>query len=141
MDTFIRPARADMASALAHRDRPVDHRLELSLEADGASGLFLSETAMGYAPPMEWNDGMPMMNWLTSGGDLRWTILDPDTGLENMDIDWRFEVGDVVKVSIINRSDRLHPMNHPFHIHGQRFLVLSRNGVETPHARQRRHLG
>ena len=42
---------------------------------------------------------------------------------------WKFKVGDVVKVRIINEEDSAHPMQHPIHFHGQRFLVLSDNGV------------
>jgi FtsP/CotA-like multicopper oxidase with cupredoxin domain len=51
------------------------------------------------------------------------------TGRENMDIAWRFRVGDVVKLRLVNDRTALHAMQHPIHIHGQRFLVLSVNGV------------
>ena len=33
-------------------------------------------------------------------------------------IDWRFRVGDQVKIRIVNEMDSDHPMHHPFHIHG-----------------------
>jgi len=84
-----------------------------------------------YSPPMEWNDAMPMMNWLSSAEQVTWILRDTDTGLENEAIDWRFSVGDVVKIRVHNTPDSFHPMNHPFHIHGQRFLVLSKDGVPT----------
>jgi FtsP/CotA-like multicopper oxidase with cupredoxin domain len=83
-----------------------------------------------YVPPMEWNDAMPMMNWLSTGEQVTWILRDTDTGKENGEIDWRFQVGDVVKVRVHNTPDSFHPMNHPFHIHGQRFLVLAVDGVE-----------
>ncbi|NIW38613.1 MAG: multicopper oxidase domain-containing protein, partial [Gemmatimonadetes bacterium] len=35
----------------------------------------------------------------------------------------------VVKIRIFNDPDSFHPMQHPIHIHGQRFLVLARDGV------------
>ena len=38
-------------------------------------------------------------------------------------------MGDVVKIRIFNDPETIHPMNHPFHIHGQRYLVLSLDGV------------
>jgi FtsP/CotA-like multicopper oxidase with cupredoxin domain len=38
-------------------------------------------------------------------------------------------VGDVVKIRIFNDPETIHPMNHPFHVHGQRYLVLSLDGV------------
>jgi FtsP/CotA-like multicopper oxidase with cupredoxin domain len=37
-----------------------------------------------------------------------------------------------VKVLIVNEPDSDHPMQHPVHFHGQRFLVLSRDGVRNP---------
>jgi hypothetical protein len=33
-------------------------------------------------------------------------------------IDWRFRVGDRVKIRLVNEMDSDHPMHHPFHIHG-----------------------
>jgi FtsP/CotA-like multicopper oxidase with cupredoxin domain len=73
---------------------------------------------------------MPMMNWLSTSEQVEWILRDTDTGAENAEIDWRFEVGDVVKIRVHNTPDSFHPMNHPFHIHGQRFLVLAMDGVE-----------
>jgi FtsP/CotA-like multicopper oxidase with cupredoxin domain len=46
-----------------------------------------------------------------------------------MDMGWRFKKGDVVKIRLFNNPKSFHPMNHPFHMHGQRFLVLSMDGV------------
>ena len=84
-----------------------------------------------YVPPMEWNDAMPMMNWLSTGEQVTWILEDRQTGAENGDIDWSFTVGDVVKVRIYNTPDSFHPMNHPIHVHGQRFLVLAMDGTEN----------
>jgi FtsP/CotA-like multicopper oxidase with cupredoxin domain len=78
---------------------------------------------------VEWDGTMPMMNWASTTGQVEWILRDPDTGLENMDIDWRFALGDVVKVRVQNDRAVIHGMQHPIHIHGQRFLVLGRNGV------------
>jgi FtsP/CotA-like multicopper oxidase with cupredoxin domain len=48
-------------------------------------------------------------------------------------IDWRFTVGDQVKIRLVNEMDSDHPMHHPFHIHGAgRFLVLARDGAVEP---------
>jgi FtsP/CotA-like multicopper oxidase with cupredoxin domain len=46
-----------------------------------------------------------------------------------MDIHRSFKQGEVVKVRIFNDGNGLHPMQHPIHFHGQRFLVLNKNGV------------
>ena len=48
-----------------------------------------------------------------------------------IDIQWAFKTGDVVKLRIFNNPKSFHPMNHPIHIHGQRFLVLEMDGVPT----------
>ena len=85
-----------------------------------------------YVPPMEWNDTMPMMNWLSTGKQVTWILRDRNTGAENMDNKWTFEVGDVVKIRIFNDPETIHPMNHPVHIHGQRFLVTEIDGVANP---------
>ena len=60
-----------------------------------------------------------------ASGDLR----DSRDAPENAEIDWRFRLGDVVKIRLRNDADAFHPMHHPIHLHGQRFLVLSRDGV------------
>jgi FtsP/CotA-like multicopper oxidase with cupredoxin domain len=84
-----------------------------------------------YRPPVEWSGTMPEMDWLATGREIRWKLVEPATGRENMEIDWRFRVGDVVRLRITNDRDVLHAMQHPIHIHGQRFLVLSVNGVPS----------
>ncbi len=43
-----------------------------------------------YFAPMEWSGTMPMMNWASTGRQVRWIVRDPATGRENMDVDWRF---------------------------------------------------
>jgi FtsP/CotA-like multicopper oxidase with cupredoxin domain len=82
----------------------------------------------GYVNPVEWSGTMPMMDWLSTARDVRWVLRDPTTGRENMDVAWRFRVGDLVRLRLVNDRHTLHPMHHPIHIHGQRFLVLAVNG-------------
>ena len=36
--------------------------------------------------------------------------------------------GDLVKVRVYNDEDGMHPMRHPLHFHGQRFVVLATDG-------------
>ena len=113
--------------------REPDHELETTLRVrDLPQSIVLAmEADTLFYPPIEWNDGMPMVNWLSTGEQVTWVLRDRDTGAENGDIDWRFAVGDVVKIRIFNTPDSFHPMHHPIHIHGQRFLVLSMDGVES----------
>ena len=82
-----------------------------------------------YRNPVEWSGTMPEMDWIVTGRAARWLLRDMATGRENMDIDWRFHVGDVMKLRLVNDRSALHAMQHPIHLHGQRFLVVSVNGV------------
>ena len=82
---------------------------------------------------IEWEDDMLEVNRMTSPANMRWKLVEPSTGAEGRAIDWRFRVGDRVKIRLINEMDSDHPMQHPFHIHGAgRFLILSRDGVAEP---------
>ena len=136
--TFDSPAangkmRAEITRYLrdAHPDRPPDRELVLAMETQGLS--FLSERLMmldsAWFAPVEWGAGMPAMNWATTGKEVRWVLRDPATGRENMDIGWHFQRGDVIKLRIANERAVLHGMQHPIHLHGQRFLVLAVNGI------------
>jgi FtsP/CotA-like multicopper oxidase with cupredoxin domain len=79
---------------------------------------------------IEWEDDMVEVNRLTTPANMRWKLTDPDAEAENAEIDWRFRVGDQVKIRLLNEIAGDHPMHHPFHIHGAgRFLVLGRDGV------------
>ena len=79
---------------------------------------------------IEWEDDMVDVNRITTPANMRWKLVDRDTGDENAAIDWKFRVGDQVKIRLLNEMAGDHPMHHPFHVHGAgRFLVLSRDGV------------
>jgi FtsP/CotA-like multicopper oxidase with cupredoxin domain len=79
---------------------------------------------------IEWEDDMVEVNRLTTPANMRWKLIDRDADAENAEIDWRFRVGDQVKIRLINEMAGDHPMHHPFHVHGAgRFLVLSRDGA------------
>jgi FtsP/CotA-like multicopper oxidase with cupredoxin domain/cation diffusion facilitator CzcD-associated flavoprotein CzcO len=82
---------------------------------------------------IEWEDDMIAVNKLTTPANMRWKLIDRFTGAENAAIDWRFRVGDQVKIRLLNEMAGDHPMHHPFHIHGAgRFLILARNDVVEP---------
>ncbi|MFL5917465.1 MAG: multicopper oxidase domain-containing protein [Gaiellaceae bacterium] len=85
----------------------------------------------GHESGIEWEDDMVEVNKITTPANMRWKIVDRTTDAENHAIDWRFTVGDQVKIRLVNEMDSDHPMHHPFHIHGAgRFLVLGRDGVD-----------
>jgi FtsP/CotA-like multicopper oxidase with cupredoxin domain len=82
---------------------------------------------------IEWEDDMVDVNKITTPANTRWKLIDRSTGAENHGIQWRFTVGDRVKIRLVNEMDSDHPMHHPFHIHGAgRFLVLARDGEVEP---------
>lgn len=77
---------------------------------------------------IEWEDDMAMMNNMSSDENIEWVIEDTDTGAKNDEIDWSFKTGDLVKVRVYNDEKGMHPMQHPLHFHGQRFVVLAEDG-------------
>jgi FtsP/CotA-like multicopper oxidase with cupredoxin domain len=119
---------AEIAPLRRWFDAPPAHSLVLTMRAKGLPAA-VANMLIGVNAALEWNDGMAMMNWLATGNEVQWVLRDPDTGKENMDIDWQFRAGDVVKIRVFNDPSSSHAMNHPLHLHGQRFLVVSRDGV------------
>ena len=47
---------------------------------------------------IEWEDSMAMMNSMADAKTIKWKIVDQDTKKENEDIDWKFKIGDKVKI-------------------------------------------
>jgi len=125
---------ADIDRYRPYFDAAPDKRITLTVATSGLPLLtvqFMSiDTA--YYSPVEWVDGMPEMNWLSTGEQVRWILRDDATGQENEAIDWHVRQGSVVKLRVFNDHKSFHPMQHPIHLHGQRMLVVSRDGVPTP---------
>jgi FtsP/CotA-like multicopper oxidase with cupredoxin domain len=97
------------------------------------SDMDYSGMGHGGAEGIEWEDDMVEVNRLTTSATMHWRFLDRTTGADSPAIDWRFTVGDRVKIRLINEMASDHPMHHPFHLHGAgRFLVLARDGVSEP---------
>lgn len=80
---------------------------------------------------IEWEDSMAMMNEMSIVNNVKWKIVDQDTGAVGDAISWTFKKGDMVKIKMYNDSNSAHPMQHPIHFHGQRFIVLTTNGVKN----------
>jgi FtsP/CotA-like multicopper oxidase with cupredoxin domain len=112
-------------------DKAPDKTLVLTLETHDLP--FVTERLMQldsiYFAPVEWGGTMPMMNWASTGRQVRWVLRDPATGKENMDVSWTFSRGEPGKIRLVNERRAFHGMQHPIHLHGQRFLVLAVNGV------------
>ena len=86
-----------------------------------------------HAHGIEWEDDMVEVNRLTTPANMRWTLVDRETGAENAQIDWTFRVGTRSRSASSTRWTQIIRCPHPFHVHGAgRFLVLTRDGVEEP---------
>ena len=103
-----------------------EHRMPDGTQMGGGMGMTMGVPEGG----IEWEDAdMSAMNSMSGAMGVAWNIIDQDTGKKNMAIDWKFKAGDTVKIRITNDAASMHPMQHPIHFHGQRFLVVNKNGV------------
>jgi len=128
-------------------NKPADKRLKLTIDMGmqmqgmmqnntgghnmnmmGNDQMMSNSEMVASGDPIEWEENNTAMNSMSNPEMMKWVILDEDTGKKNMDIDWKFKVGDKVKIKIENDRNSMHPMQHPIHFHGQQFLVLSTNG-------------
>lgn len=90
-----------------------------------------STTLESGLPNLQWDD-VGQTDMTNTSEKVTWKLLDYATRKVNGDInDWNFKKGDLVKVEIESDPNAEHVMQHPIHFHGQRFIVLSRNGVPT----------
>ena len=126
-----RAARDDIARYRSYIGKAPDRSLVLAVETHNLP--FFTRQMMQldsiYFTPIEWSGTMPGMNWAATSDQVRWVLRDPATGKANMDIDWSFRRGDEVVLRMSNERQSFHGMQHPIHIHGQRFLVLAVNDV------------
>ncbi len=126
---------------------PADKRLKLTIDMGmGMQNMMQNNTGghsmmgdgqtmpnsmmMSSGSPIEWEESSGAMNMMSNPAMMGWVIQDEDTGKKNIDIDWKFKVGDKVKIKITNDPNSMHPMQHPIHFHGQRFLIVNRNGIQ-----------
>lgn len=124
---------ASIDSFRADLDRPVDKNLIMTVRMGGDSAHPMAKTADIQHDPqgLEWEDHMGAANANSTSGSVTWILKDLASGLENHAINWKFKQGDRVKIRIYNDSLSMHPMPHPIHFHGQRFLITSINGQKN----------
>jgi FtsP/CotA-like multicopper oxidase with cupredoxin domain len=129
-EAMAREAAALLARAPAQPDSVLALRAQGGMMG-GMGGMGGMMDMGGAPPPIEWEeDGhMAMMNAMSTTRTMRWTIRDRASGREGMDIPLEAAVGQVKVIRIVNEPDGEHPMQHPIHLHGQRFLVAARDGV------------
>ena len=132
-------------------EKAPDKKLRLNIEVEGMGDGMMShgmagmpchqmpdgswmgdcEADLGELSGIEWEDSMAMMNAMLSDKQVRWQIVDEETGSINDEIQWDFDLGSLVLIEIENDKNSDHPMQHPIHFHGQRFLILEKNGVRN----------
>jgi suppressor of ftsI len=121
--------RAELGRAV---DRPPDYVLLLEMQPRHLPAA-ITTMMTGVSTPVDWNDGMGLMNRAATGDELTWVLRDGATGAENMAIHWHVRQGRLVTLRVYNVPTGLHPMDHPLHVHGQRVLVMRRNGAANQH--------
>ncbi|MBI3336435.1 multicopper oxidase family protein [Candidatus Peregrinibacteria bacterium] len=146
--SFIQPTQnsdviADIKKFRSYVDKPVDKIIHLSVESTMARMMQGGGHGGGHggsaAKPendeeIEWEDPMPHQNSMSTKHNTKWKFIDEASAAENMDIAYNVKVGDKVKIRLVNDEETDgsdHPMQHPIHFHGQRFLVLSVNGEKN----------
>ena len=104
-----------------------EHANEMPLMKSESSGHMKEHK--DNLPSIEWEDEMPKMNAMSNEENTHWILRDVNSGNEGFDIDYQANVGDVKKIRLFNNPESAHPMQHPIHLHGQRFLALSEDGI------------
>jgi suppressor of ftsI len=119
-----------MSNGTSNDDMMREH-CQMMPEMAGCEAYLISTSSKSVQADdgIEWEDNMMMMNQMSTNENIKWTIEDQDTNKQNHEIDWSFKKGQLVKVQIYNDEKGMHPMQHPIHFHGQRFVVLARDGV------------
>lgn len=104
-----------------------DYEFDLTVDMPSMAGMG-HEMMMHENENIEWEDEMPIMNAMSTSKNTKWIIKDRKTGKQNMDINHEVRLGDVKMIRIFNDPKSMHPMQHPIHLHGQKFLVLAQDG-------------
>ena len=125
-------------------DKPVDKTLRLDMTLNGKTkddlSLKMEHAHDGTTADLWWLnydlgqmerlDEMFDMNITSTDESTKRQLIDEQTEKVSMKIDDRvFTQWDIVKVRIVNDGEWLHPMQHPVHFHGQRFLIINKNWV------------
>ncbi len=123
----------EMRMGVRHRDPMGNMMGGMPEDMDKKEASLGGERHMDEEDGIEWEDGMARMNQMSNSNMMEWMLIDetdPNNAKVNtqMSNDWKFKKGQMVKVRIYNDPNAMHPMQHPIHFHGQRFVVLSRDG-------------
>ncbi len=129
--------RAELGKLRKYLSSEPDYEIDLSIEMAGMGHNTMSSRSdmdqsmrgmMMPSEPIEWEDDMVAMNEMMTSNNTKWLIKDRKTGKKNMDLNYHVKIGDQKKIRLFNDPNSMHPMQHPLHLHGQRFVVLSQDG-------------
>ena len=109
-------------------DKKPDYELILALDSPVHE---MERIVANSKENIEWEDSMQRMNEMSTSKNTHWVNLDNKTGKKNMENVYDVNLGDIKKIRLINPLDSMHPMQHPMHLHGQRFLVIEDNGIRN----------
>ncbi len=118
----------EMESVRKLQDSKPEKEIVLSVTLPEALKEHMKHMNHGSAPAIEWDDPMESMNYESTSKDTFWKIIDKSSGKTNMDIDWKFKLNSLTKIRIFNDPNSDHPMHHPIHFHGQRFVITALDG-------------
>lgn len=125
----------DVMTSLMHQMDSKDHSMSMeehgeknSMDMENSHSMDM-DTNVQNIESIEWEDEMPMMNAMSNEENTHWILRDMKSGKEGFDIDYHANMGDIKKIRLFNNPESDHPMQHPIHLHGQRFLVLSEDGI------------
>jgi len=133
---------ADINNFKQYFDKEVDLNIKLSFEIDSRLLSLFSKgdkdetdsdwkkVVAGDPDRLEWEDPEPRFNKQVKSTNVSWILKDTATGQKNTDIELNYKVGDKVKIRLFNDGSVSDPFQHPIHFHGQRFLVLEKDGVK-----------
>ncbi len=109
-------------------DKAPDYEIGLTVDMASMQGMEHNMMSIDSNEKIEWEEDMTAMNAMTTSKNTKWILKDKKTGKENMDVNYQVKIGDIKKIRLFNDPKSMHPMQHPIHLHGQRFLVLSEDG-------------
>jgi FtsP/CotA-like multicopper oxidase with cupredoxin domain len=120
---------ANLAAVRQQLTRKIDKKLKLTLTMDHSKlPMGEADSDVPSADGIEWDDEMPAMNMASDNKNVVWKLVDEDTRKENSAINWSIKQGQYTRISIFNDPNSMHPMQHPIHFHGQRFVIASVDG-------------
>ncbi|NJD54621.1 MAG: multicopper oxidase family protein [Candidatus Methanoperedens sp.] len=118
----------DIAPFKKYRSIAPDYKLDLTIDILDEELARELENMMMAVEPIEWDEDedMAMMNSMSTSENVKWIIKGNVSGEEKPN--YQVNAGDIKKIRIFNDPTSMHPMQHPIHLHGQRFLVLAQDG-------------